>query len=176
MFSFSILHINEDYSTEGCDECGGDGNISCDECDYTGKVECNTCDGDGKDSEGDDCDDCGGDGKVDCRYCGGDGEFTCDECGGDGETESDSVYLDQEEYASIDMKVFNELEIMKKKTPVDKVYFGNYSVLLYTHGGESYNLTDQMGETLFGELNDEPTWRHMGNSIRDYDLKDYADF
>jgi hypothetical protein len=95
LFSFSVVHFDEQTEEVDCSYCDGDGTVSCDtcygegyndcsECDGNGSETCSTCDGDGENEEGEDCGDCEGNGSVSCTYCDGDGRTECNECGGDG--------------------------------------------------------------------------------------------
>jgi hypothetical protein len=85
----------DDFATEECDDCngngyadcencGGSGSISCNTCDGSGSVECTDCEGIGEDDDGDTCSNCKGEGVIDCDDCEGDGENTCSECNGNG--------------------------------------------------------------------------------------------
>lgn len=90
----NIFEISrDDFATETCDECDGNGYIACDDCDNgdadcshcdSGKVECDACGGDGDDGDGDSCDECNGNGEVNCDWCDGQGTVSCSNCGGDG--------------------------------------------------------------------------------------------
>lgn len=90
------FEFNEnDFYTEECDECNGNGYENCDSCDGTGekecsncdgegKTECEACDGDGIDEENESCPDCNGTGEITCEECDGEGRYSCNDCGGDG--------------------------------------------------------------------------------------------
>lgn len=85
----------DNFETDDCDDCGGDGaiaceycggsgDVSCDNCDGDGNAECSECGGEGVDGAGDTCSECDGDGSVRCNDCRGSGSVTCNHCGGDG--------------------------------------------------------------------------------------------
>jgi hypothetical protein len=84
----------DDFVSENCDDCNGNGDVECDYCDGSGGiscgicddggVECPDCDGDGVDGDGDTCSNCQGEGSVECINCHGEGNVDCNECGGDG--------------------------------------------------------------------------------------------
>jgi len=84
----------DDFVSEDCDDCDGNGDVECDYCDGSGGiscgicddggVECPDCDGDGVDGDGDTCSNCQGEGSVECKNCDGEGNVDCNECGGDG--------------------------------------------------------------------------------------------
>lgn len=63
-----------------CSECGGSGSNTCTTCDGTHEIECESCDGTGKDGEEEDCPDCNGSGEIKCSDCNEDGEVDCEEC------------------------------------------------------------------------------------------------
>jgi len=84
------------YIDEGCEECGGSGNIDCDECNNTGTIECHTCEGAGEIENGDeseDCSVCDGSGQETCNECYGEGETECYNCDGSGKSESNEKYF-----------------------------------------------------------------------------------
>jgi hypothetical protein len=119
----------DDFTTEECDNCNGNGHVDCDYCDGNGSISCNTCDGSGsiectdcdgvgEDDDGDtcsnckgegviDCDDCEGDGETTCSECNGNNTETCQECSGDGEVETSELNYYNTTFVTWDKQLIN---------------------------------------------------------------------
>lgn len=130
-------YLEDDFSTDNCEECGGSGSEDCSECDSKGYINCDFCEGEGTykcnvcDGEGSleedgelvkcsacagtgdvECDDCDGEGVLTCQNCNGNGTLDCGYCGGNGEVETDFL-----KYEIFDFFVFEKdlLRFMKDR-------------------------------------------------------------
>jgi len=91
LFFVNLFQPTNEYFSDTCYSCGGNGDYECDTCYGSGEEDCHNCDGVGKV----DCDDCGGTGELEdddaeseeevyhtCSFCAGTGQVECDACDG----------------------------------------------------------------------------------------------
>lgn len=140
-------YAEDDFVSERCEDCSGDGSVECDYCNGSGNEECDRCSGDGQlecsecDGEGsieddngnlEDCDECNGRGELECDNCGGSGEQTCGncndgyntcyECDGRGEVESDKLRYYATTFVTWDKKLIDMFMLsyeLKKPMVID---------------------------------------------------------
>ena len=121
IFFVSFFLPTDQYYTESCRNCEGDGRVDCSSCDY-GNVECEECEGGGnvpdedaeEEENGDSlvtCPNCEGDGTVSCGQCDGSGRDDCYECGGNGEIETNDNEYTVRTYLSWNPELKNIAEL-----------------------------------------------------------------
>lgn len=155
----------DDFVSESCDDCNGNGSVECDYCNGSGTEECDKCSGDGQidcnecDGEGsiedengnlEDCEECNGKGEIECDWCSGSGERvcgncndgynTCYECDGSGEIESDKLRYYATTFVTWDKQLIDSFmlsyELKKPIVKDDYVTYANENKMLVLRNGE----------------------------------------
>ena len=165
IFTFAIVEVTNDESTETCYDCGGDGEVYCGNCEGTALVNCPSCDGEG---EIDDipCDECDGEGSIRCDECSS-GYVNCDTCYGTGETTKDGyVDITVSEFISYDSEIFNILEIKDDEVEitddfVNKIYKSELTFMSETYATNTNSLESEAksGMYYFSSMETTPSFR-----------------